>query len=382
MSVACGDRGCYRGEGGAIIVFVALALVILVGMIGLAVDLGHAYINKSQLQNIADACALAGASALDSSSAGIQEAENRATDASGNLANKYEFNTQPVAVPVESVTYSAALAGPYLDRASAQGVAATIRFVRVIVPDQPSGVSFARVIPGVPNVLNFGAQAVAGQEPLQQVCRGLDPFSPAQILPGQPGFDPDNPYGYTPGTIYSARLAPGSSGKNCADYGLPGSVTGNFGLSDPSGRSPSVPVFEDNILNGGTSNCVQISVSSLDAMTGGGGNAILRAIQERFDQDPDSNIYATYDDYRNSYATNNTVTNFRRVIRVAFNDGVIPHGSGLYNVIGFGCFFMPARPDAAPPSSAVCLMYVGQCDLSGQPTGNTNPSITKLVLFR
>ena len=60
-----------RQERGAIIIFVALGLVVLIGMMGLAIDLGHAYVNKSQLQNIADACALAGASALNGTAAGI-----------------------------------------------------------------------------------------------------------------------------------------------------------------------------------------------------------------------------------------------------------------------------------------------------------------------
>jgi len=38
-------------------------------------------------------------------------------------------------------------------------------------------------------------------------------------------------------------------------------------------------------------------------------------------------------------------------------------------------------PHVSPPSSAICLMYVGSCDTSGS-SGNTNePSITKTVLF-
>ena len=53
-----------------------------------------------------------------------------------------------------------------------------------------------------------------------------------------------------------------------------------------------------------------------------------------------------------------------------------------YNVVGFGCFFMPARPDARSPSAAVCLMYVGSCDISGRPNGGHEPSLTKTVLFR
>ena len=42
-------------------VFVALIMVVLIGFIGMAVDVGHFYVVKSELQNAADAGALAGA---------------------------------------------------------------------------------------------------------------------------------------------------------------------------------------------------------------------------------------------------------------------------------------------------------------------------------
>lgn len=42
-------------------VFLALIMVVLVGFLGLAVDVGHLYLVKGQLQNAADAAALAGA---------------------------------------------------------------------------------------------------------------------------------------------------------------------------------------------------------------------------------------------------------------------------------------------------------------------------------
>ncbi len=47
-----------RSEKGAILFIVAACLVVLLGFMGLAIDFGHAYNNKSQLQNMADACAL------------------------------------------------------------------------------------------------------------------------------------------------------------------------------------------------------------------------------------------------------------------------------------------------------------------------------------
>lgn len=50
-----------KGRRGAVLVYSAIILVVLLGVSALAVDLGVAYLAHSQLQNVADAAALAGA---------------------------------------------------------------------------------------------------------------------------------------------------------------------------------------------------------------------------------------------------------------------------------------------------------------------------------
>ena len=107
------------------------------------------------------------------------------------------------------MTYSASLNGPWLDAGGAQGVADTIRFVQVVVPPQTTAVLFAKVVPGIPAVMNFGAEAVAGQEPLTQACGGLDPFSPVRLGPK----DSADGFGYTLGQIYSDTPFAGNLGK-------------------------------------------------------------------------------------------------------------------------------------------------------------------------
>mgnify|MGYP005856694915 CR=1 FL=1 len=46
---------------GTIMVFVALSMVLILGMVALAVDIGNLYATRNELQNVADAAALAGA---------------------------------------------------------------------------------------------------------------------------------------------------------------------------------------------------------------------------------------------------------------------------------------------------------------------------------
>ena len=174
-----------KKERGAILYLVAASLFVLIGFLGLAIDLGHMYNNKGQLQNMADAGALSGATALNGTSAGIQLAVDRARDLNSRLNNKTEFNTQNITLAEANITFSDQLNGTYVDKATAQGNAANIRFVRVVVPPQQTDIVFAKLVPGIPAFLNFGAEAVAGQSPQilasgQQapVCNGLDPFSP------------------------------------------------------------------------------------------------------------------------------------------------------------------------------------------------------------
>jgi hypothetical protein len=198
------------------------------------------------------------------------------------------------------------------------------------------------------------------------------------------GTDPN--FGYVPGEIYTIRLdtspASTSAGGPCSVYGLPAGVTGNFGFADPLNIGGSTQDFIYTLLNGGGRHCIPIAPASLPPDTGVSATPSYRAIQDRFDQDTNPDSYLTYTAYTNNYLTD-ARSNNRRVIRVAFNDHLIPHGtSDNYNVLGFGCFFIPVRPTIHPPSSPICMMYVGQCDQTGQPTGGTTPSLTKIVLFR
>ncbi|MEI7598003.1 MAG: pilus assembly protein TadG-related protein [Aestuariivirga sp.] len=73
----------HEDTGGAILIWVALVLTVLIGLIGLAIDGGRLFNLNSNLQEVADAAALAGAAELDGSS----DAITRATDAAVNYLN-------------------------------------------------------------------------------------------------------------------------------------------------------------------------------------------------------------------------------------------------------------------------------------------------------
>jgi hypothetical protein len=99
-------------QGGAVIVTVALTLLFLLGFMGIALDFGHLFIVKTELQTAMDSCALAAAQELDGSG---QNALDRATSAgmtSGNL-NKVNFQGEAAGIIPAEVTFSDTLIGTY-----------------------------------------------------------------------------------------------------------------------------------------------------------------------------------------------------------------------------------------------------------------------------
>ena len=82
-----------KSERGNVLVYTVLSAFFLFMAVGLGVDLSHLYLAKTELQNAADASALAGASALKlSTTEKIPTSITRATDML-NL-NKYNFNNK------------------------------------------------------------------------------------------------------------------------------------------------------------------------------------------------------------------------------------------------------------------------------------------------
>src|SRR5215831_5684802 len=95
-----------RRERGAVIIWLALFLLVLIGFGSLGVDVAKLAATRTQLQNAADAAALAGASALDPNTGLIQTdvAVPRAQAAA--LSNKaFVSDPQPVVLDAADVTF-------------------------------------------------------------------------------------------------------------------------------------------------------------------------------------------------------------------------------------------------------------------------------------
>ncbi|HEV8371397.1 MAG TPA: pilus assembly protein TadG-related protein [Pyrinomonadaceae bacterium] len=211
-----------KSERGSVLVLSTAAMLGVLLAVGLGVDISHFYLAKTELQNAADAAALAAASAINSNPSGITEGARRARVA----MNKYEFNKDAVQFTNDDdVLWAVNLDGPYLKTSAAatDGVADHIRFVKVTTEESPVGIAFASIVLG--NNKNMTATSTAGLSvPLNSFCG----FIPLSVL-----IDADLSL-LVPGTVYTIRAGSGST-VSPGDYQIlavagPGGVDVGFGI--------------------------------------------------------------------------------------------------------------------------------------------------------
>lgn len=208
-----------KSERGGVLAYTVMSALFLFLAVGLGVDLSHLYTVKAELQNAADAAALAGASALDlPDDTKIQESADRAIVILNQ--NKYNFNNKTFVNDNPDLETLRAELRPYLryainlsefdtgngrTYAQAEAAPANIRFIKVETPDSPVSIFFALPILG--NERGLTASAVAGYSVPGNTTFCIFPLSAVSCDPGdancklectkkcfregEPGYDPD-----------------------------------------------------------------------------------------------------------------------------------------------------------------------------------------------
>ena len=273
-----------KGERGSILALSALGMLSVLLAVGLGVDISRFYLAKTELQNAADASALAAASAINSNPSGVVEGTTRAVTA----MNSYEFNNTNITFPRSNVLWAVNLGGPYMSEADAStaAVAPNIRFVKVTTPDSPVGVSFAAMVLG--SSKNLSASATAGLSvPLNTFCN----FIPLSVL-----IDNDTTK-LIPGTVYTIRANTGGSPS-----------PGNYQILAVAGRGGVDVGFG---IGAGVDACAKVGEEySVDTKPGVTAGKVRTGINSRFDdyggsqldpnqEPPDTNVKEniTWDDY-------------------------------------------------------------------------------------
>src|SRR5829696_6395448 len=132
-----------KGERGNVLAYTVLSALFLFLAVGLGVDLSHLYLSKTELQNAADAAALAGASALTlPNTIKITTAVDRAVNTM-NLNNRTFAAVMSQTAQRNLVMFAVNLDGPYLNETDANSNPTNIRFIRVISPTVPVNMIFS-----------------------------------------------------------------------------------------------------------------------------------------------------------------------------------------------------------------------------------------------
>lgn len=178
-------------QHGAVAIIVALSLVVLIGMLGLVIDLGHLYVTKTELQNAADAAALSGAKELDRSLAGVNRARDRAIEAASK--NKYNLNATVVTLTaadlfVGSCPDDGTCAMVPINNVTTDAAAADKTFLKADTGRKSLNTWFMHVMPGaLSSTATFG-MAVAGRYVVNiapiGVC-AIDPANPTRDHAGE-----------------------------------------------------------------------------------------------------------------------------------------------------------------------------------------------------
>ena len=185
-----------KNERGGVVAYTVLSALFLFLAVGLGVDLSHLYTVKAELQNAADAAALAGCTPLDEPDAAkIEEAVDRAIVVLNQ--NKYNFNNRQFVAGDNltaddltslrqyvrfAVNLSDFDTGDGLSEAQASANPTNIRFVRVITPSVPISIFFSVPILGA--LRDMSARAVAGFSVPGNTTFCIVPLTAVQCNPG------------------------------------------------------------------------------------------------------------------------------------------------------------------------------------------------------
>ena len=188
----------WKNERGNVLAYTVMSALFLFLAVGLGVDLSHLYLVKTELQNTADAAALAGATALDlPDDTKIPESADRAIVVLNE--NKYNFNNKSFVSGDPDLATLRTELRQYLRYAvnlsqfdpggdggrtyeEAEAAPTDIRFIRVVTPNSPVNTFFAVPILGFQTTLT--ARAVAGYSVPGNTTFCIFPLSAVSCNPG------------------------------------------------------------------------------------------------------------------------------------------------------------------------------------------------------
>jgi Flp pilus assembly protein TadG len=325
--------GPHAKERGYVLIALSLGLVFILGMAGLAVDIGRMYVTKSEAQSFADSAAFSAALQLDGTAAGI----TRATTAVANNPKQWQFQTS--AFTNVQTAFGTSSTGPWVTNPNP---ATNYYFAQV-----QTSVSLPMYLIGALGASSstIAAGAVAGRIAETSVPGGEFPFSPYTRI-----ASPDNasdPFGYQVGNDYTLRWgAPGNNTTCGTDATQPNLATNGFYRGYCCVAQSAANVTQA-IVGGATD---PMSVGNPVEMDNGAQNVQPQDIADRVNMDSDTTS-ATYAQY-----LANGTGNGERVVMTPINNGP-PN----FDVVGFAGFFLlnASYYSGIHGNQSACGEYIG-----------------------
>lgn len=247
-----------RRQRGTVAIIVGLSIAVLVGFAGLALDTGRLYVSKSELQNSADACALAASYELTGAPA-IPAANFVKAENAGLLVatrNRADFQRNAVAAGDVVVEFGTSLANGSAWLAAASNPPGDAKYVRCRI-------TRGGYLPWFMQIMGLGAQTVA--------AGATASLANAQTNCGLPlgvcALGPAPTYGLVKGQWVSGR------------FDSHGQVTGSFNWIDYTPNGGGANEIAD--LLKGSGQCVMAANAQVGE-PGALGNAAGQAWNSRF----------------------------------------------------------------------------------------------------
>jgi Flp pilus assembly protein TadG len=429
-----------KNERGNVLAYTVISVLFLFLAVGLGADLSHLYLVRTELQNAADAAALAGASALLlPEGERIPTAVNRAVDTLNK--NNYNFNSEqfedalPRANQAERVTFAVNLGGPYVPAATAATMD-NIRFVKVDTPTVNVNIFFSIPVLGLARAMT--GTATAGLSVQNNVfCN----FIPIAVVEGPAGgglgwqdFNGDGVKNYAtdcsppPGAPIcdpTIKFCPGCRYKMVAGPGRwQDTAPGNYQALDAGAGASDLKLA----IAGGSSKCLTtnddadfVTETEPGRMTGpilkglntrfddykafgGGGTVVIGGISKPIEEafPPDPNIYEnpakkktdpypgiSYNTYNDPSAPkvapkHTPAAGRRELLMPIINKSEFDAGKDEVKFTKFGKFFLNRSVGGIPSSPEIFVEFINPAFGAGgfDPEGGPTAPIVVPVLYR
>lgn len=372
-SAMFGEGTCKNKRSGFTLIATGVCMITLVGMLGLAVDLGRVYITKNEAQAFTDAAALSAARQLNGQSTGITKAQAAVTAAMST--NRWNMASTAFTSSNTTVEYATSSNGPWVTN-----------------PSPATGYAFARVT-ATPNLNLFFMRMVGGPTSQSVSARSGAGMVSATFPKG----------GYLPFTVFAHTL------RNDVNFGLslgqeytilwPGNVkVGNNSCKGDNnqqwidnasaGKGSDRGYFELQSASSiraailGQRQLVPLQLGDILTLTNGQKQTEQDALVELANRDTDQTVYSSSQNGTlPAYAGNGA-----RLVILPINSGFYGDSSTTpviqpTQVLSFGAFLLPMTFDNGGNKSW-CAIYMGAKAVGSEgvaPFSGAGAYVTKLV---